>query len=234
MSECKGPATLSTGKCSKSVTLWSHGNAIFAYSVKGRHSHTRVRQTLQMSGFPVPNCFLVLTHSACPYKNCGLEWSQLSQTLHYVLYFVCTVSPEIVAVIKFGGLDPKQRFSHYSGLEFVSMVRYRHTYMHAEKIWRILILRFKGIPPKPTYLISRMRNQVISRICAIYNIVPYIRKYWRPLIGGFAPNDVFHMHTICGLQHGTVSINVHVRGKDLADFNLVVERHSEKPARHIT
>ena len=39
----------------------------------------------------------------------------------------------MLAVIKFGGLGPKQRFSHYLGLKFGSMVRYRHTYMHAEK-----------------------------------------------------------------------------------------------------
>ena len=36
-------------------------------------------------------------------------------------------------VIKFDGLGPKQRFSHYSGLKFGGMVRYCHMYMHAEK-----------------------------------------------------------------------------------------------------
>ena len=33
-----------------------------------------------------------------------------------------------------GGLGPKRRFSHYSGLKFGGMVRYRHTYMRAEKL----------------------------------------------------------------------------------------------------
>ena len=33
-----------------------------------------------------------------------------------------------MAVIKFGGLGPKRRFSHYSGLKFGGMVRYHHTY----------------------------------------------------------------------------------------------------------
>ena len=32
-----------------------------------------------------------------------------------------------------GNIGPKRRFSHYSGLKFGGMVRYRHTYMHAEK-----------------------------------------------------------------------------------------------------
>ena len=34
---------------------------------------------------------------------------------------------------------PQRHFSHYSGLKFGGMVRHPHTYMHAEKIWRILI-----------------------------------------------------------------------------------------------
>ena len=42
----------------------------------------------QNSGF---NIFLVSTHSACPYKSCGLKWSQKSQTLglhvHYLTFF---------------------------------------------------------------------------------------------------------------------------------------------------
>ena len=37
----------------------------------------------QNSGF---NIFLVSTHSACPYKNCGLKWSQKSQTLFYFFF----------------------------------------------------------------------------------------------------------------------------------------------------
>ena len=39
----------------------------------------------------------------------------------------------MLAVIEFGGLGRKRRFSHYSGLKFGGMVWYRHTYMHAEK-----------------------------------------------------------------------------------------------------
>ena len=45
----------------------------------------------QNSGF---NIFLVSTHSACPYKSCGLKWSQKSQILHYLTFFsylVCNV-----------------------------------------------------------------------------------------------------------------------------------------------
>ena len=37
----------------------------------------------------------------------------------------------MLAVIKFGRLGRKRRFSHYSGLKFGGMVRYRHTYVHA-------------------------------------------------------------------------------------------------------
>ena len=35
------------------------------------------------------NIFLVSTHSVCPYKNCGLKWSQKSQILHNFFYLVC-------------------------------------------------------------------------------------------------------------------------------------------------
>ena len=37
----------------------------------------------------------------------------------------------MLAVIKFGRLGRKRRFSYYSGLKFGGMVRYRHTYVHA-------------------------------------------------------------------------------------------------------
>ena len=44
-----------------------------------------------------------------------------------------TVQPEILAVIKFGGLAPNNVFHTIFGLKFGGMVRYRHRYMHAEK-----------------------------------------------------------------------------------------------------
>ena len=52
-------------------------------------SYLKIESENQNSGF---NIFLVLTHSACPYKNYGLKWSQKSQTLHYLNLFFFLLS----------------------------------------------------------------------------------------------------------------------------------------------
>ena len=44
-----------------------------------------------------------------------------------------TVQPEVLVVIKFGGLAPNNAFHTIFWLKFGGMVRYRHTYTHAEK-----------------------------------------------------------------------------------------------------
>ena len=51
---------------------------------------------------------------------------------------VYTILPEILAVIKFGGLAPNDALTLLAD-KFGSMVQYCHTgntYMHAGKIWR--------------------------------------------------------------------------------------------------
>ena len=53
-------------------------------------------------------------------------------------------------VIKFGGLGPKRRFSHYSGLKFGGMVQYRHMYMHTEKMladFNLVVYRYNAKTP---------------------------------------------------------------------------------------
>ena len=52
-------------------------------------SYLKIESENLNSGF---NIFLVSTHSACPYKNYGLKWSQKSQTLHYLNFFFFPLS----------------------------------------------------------------------------------------------------------------------------------------------
>ena len=54
-------------------------------------SYLKIESENQNSGF---NVSLVSTHSACPYKNYGLKWSQKSQTLHKSFFFSRAVHPK--------------------------------------------------------------------------------------------------------------------------------------------
>ena len=52
-----------------------------------------------------------------------------------------------MAVIKFGGFAPNDVFNTIGGFKFGGMVWYRHTYVHAEKKFNLVIERHTTKPP---------------------------------------------------------------------------------------
>ena len=107
-----------------------------------------------------------------------------SNNLFICQMYIYTVKPEILAVIKFGGLGPKRRFSHYSGLKFGGMVRYRRTYIHAEKIladFNLAVQRHTAKPPNliPRQIFRLYGSYVKKKLCfsaSIFEKNRYIEK----------------------------------------------------------